>query len=77
MRVITGSSSTLPCAIGDHASVAMPLLPVEGADVVVAEVRVHLDLVHRGHGVGLLGQSLEVGDLEVGHPDAAWRARRP
>jgi hypothetical protein len=24
IAVMTGSSSTLPCAIGDHASVAMP-----------------------------------------------------
>ena len=47
---------------------------VGGADVVVGEVGVHLDLVHRRHDVGLGGQPLQVGRLEVGDADRARAA---
>jgi len=51
--------------------------PRLGADAVLGvvfphlslgEQRVELDLVDRGDRVGLLGQPVEVGDREVGHP---------
>ena len=44
------------------------------AHLVVGEVRMDLDLVDRGHRAGLVGQPLQMGDLKVGHADAAGAA---
>src|SRR5215211_2968434 len=43
-------------------------------DLLVGEVRMHLDLVHRGYGLGLVCQALQVVDLEIGETN---RARPP
>ena len=72
--VIVGSSSTPPCAIGDQASTRMPASRLADRGGLVGEVGVHLDLVDRGHHVGLLGEPLEVGGLEVRDADGAGAA---
>ena len=58
-------SDRRPCLGRDAVLVAV------GADLVVGEVRVDLDLVDRGHGVGFLGQPVQMRRLEVRHADAA------
>jgi len=50
------------------------VLDAVGPDRVVGEIRMHLDLVDRGHRLRLAGEFLEVMDLEVGHPNAAGPA---
>ncbi len=61
----TGSSSTSPRAIGDHASTAAPCRSVAARRRLVGEVGVHLDLVHRRYDAGLLDDPVEVVRLEV------------
>ena len=72
--VTTGSPSTAPLAIGDHASVTIPCASPYAAHRVVEQVRVQLDLVDGGRHVGLGEHPLEVCDLEVRDAD---RARAP
>ena len=45
-----------------------------GADLIVGEVRMHLDLIDRGDGLGLPGQFLQVVETEVRHANAACPA---
>ena len=66
---MTSSSSTSPCAIGDHASTSTRGGCEAARAVLVGEVGVHLDLVHRRHHAGLLDDPVEVGGLEVGDAD--------
>ena len=50
------------------------MLAVIAAHLVVSEVRVRLDLIDGGHGLRLLGEPVQVGDLEVRDADAACPA---
>ena len=70
---IVGSSRTSPWAIGDQASVAMSYDAFGGAHRLVAEVRVHLDLVDRRHLPAVVDDPLQVVGLEVRDADR----RRP
>ena len=51
-----------------------PVLPAVGTYRVVGEIRMDLDLVHRGHQIGVGCQSLQVLNREVRYPNRAGAA---
>ena len=62
--------------MGDHACVTMPCCCVHALQRGLLEVRVHFDLIHRGHDGRFAQEAIEVLGHEVAHADRAHLAVR-